>query len=433
MSVRQRTAAAAVVALGVTVALAGCGLSAPPAATADISGEVEGTITFQTMQLSPTFDDYINGVISDFEKANPGTTVKWTDIPSDAATRKVSADSVAGTLPDVMDLDTATMAPLGRTNRVLDMADVASDVEGDYVDSAWGSFNFGKTSVAALPWYLNTPVLISNTALLKSAGIDSEKPPASYEELAEVSQEIAEATGKAGFQPTAIGFPNYLLSLGVPLVNDDSTKAVVNTPEAVDFLQTLADLYKSGGIPADSVTAAQRSEIETFQEGGTAYLETGPSRLKIIQQNAPDLFTSLAVDEPLGEDAGNTWVVAHGLAVPTTSKNQATALAFAKYLTSSDSQLALAQQSSVFPSTAASLEDDFFTAAPTDLATQARAIAGASLLEGKTLAKPAAVDSEFATTLWSSVQTAILGETSPEDALDAAETALTAMLQEREQ
>jgi ABC-type glycerol-3-phosphate transport system substrate-binding protein len=411
------------------IVLSGCGLGAAPTQTADTSGEVAGTISFQTMQLSPTFDEYINGVIAAFEEKYPGTTVEWTDIPSDQAARKVSADSVAGTLPDVMDLDAATLAPLGRDARVLDMADQTPDLESRYVASAWKSFDFGDTAVAALPWYLNSPVLMGNGALLEQTG--SPAAPTTYSELLDASAEIASKTGKAGFQPTSIGLPNYLLSVGVPLVNDDSTAAVVNTPEAADFIGRLAELYASGGIPADSVTAAQRTEIDTFSQGETAYLETGPSRLKIIGQNAPQVLEKLQITEPLGASAGTTWVVAHGLAVPQTSKNAATALAFATFLTSPENQLALAEQSSVFPSTTESLEADFFQAAPTDLATQARQIVATSLFDGGTMPKPAAVDSEYATTLWSAVQTAITGETPVEQALADAESQLTEMLEAR--
>ncbi|WP_129665573.1 ABC transporter substrate-binding protein [Phytoactinopolyspora endophytica] len=429
---RQRTVPSVLVVTGAVI-LTSCGLSSESETEADTGGEIEGTIQFQTMQLSPTFDDYINGVIDEFEEANPGTTVEWTDIPSDAAARKVNADSVAGTLPDVMDLDTATLAPLGRDGRVLDMAEIVPELEEDFVASAWASFNFGSTTVAALPWYLNTPVLYANTELLEEAGLGDEPAPSGYEELFEQSETIAEETGEAGFQPTAVGLPHALLTMGVPLVNEDATVAVLDTPEAVAFLQRLADLYASGGIPADTVTAQQRSEIETFQEGSTAYLESGPSRVQIIEENAPDLIPSVAIEKPLGATSETSWIVAHGIAVPGTSENQATAMAFAEFLTSPESQLDFAKQSSIFPSTAASLEDPFFTAEPTDLATQARAIAGASLLEDKTLAKPAAVDSEFSTVLWSHAQTAILGETSPEDALADAEAELTAMLEDRDQ
>lgn len=418
------------------VAAAGCGLGdgGSSDAAVDVSGQVTGTITFQTMQLSPTFDGYLKGVIAEFEKQHPGTKVTWNDIPSNAAARKTNADAVANALPDVMDLDTGTLAPLARKGLVVDMAAAAPELKGGFIESAWKSLTFGSTSVAALPWYLNTPVLIKNSALLATAGLTATPDPTSWPELVEAAAKVAAATGKAGFQPTQVGFPNYLLSLGVPLVNDTATEAAVNTPEAVAFVESLARLQKSGGIPADTVSAQQRGEIETFQQGATAYLETGGSRLKIIQQNAPAVFSQIALGKPLGVAGKGTWVVAHGVAVPNTSKNAATAVAFAKFLTSPATQLALAKVSSVFPSTTSSLDDPYFTAAPAqpnDLVAQARSLGAASLRSGHTVVMPPAVDAEFSTALWSAVQPAILGEVPAAKALADAQTKLTTILKSR--
>lgn len=414
-----------------SLALTGCGLgdTNPTSAPVDTAGKVTGAITFQTLQLTPTFTSYINSVIADFERKYPGTKVTWHDIPSNSAARKTNADAVAGSLPDVMDLDTPTLAPLARKGLVVDMATAANDLKDTFLASAWQSVNFGGSSVAALPWYLNTPVLIKNKSVLDRSGVTAD--PTSYTELVETSKKIAAATGKAGFQPTALGFPNYLLSLGVPLVDAAGTAAEVNTPTAVAFVNSLAQLQKSGGIPADTVAGQQRDEIETFQEGATAYLETGGSRLKIVQQNAPAVYSQVALGKPLGVADRGTWLVAHGIAVPKSSKNLPTAVAFAKFLTSPSNQLALAKVSSVFPSTKSSLDDPFFTAAPTDLVTQARSIAAASLRGGHTFVRPAAADTEFTNALWAAVQPAILGEVSAQQALSDAQTKLTSILKSR--
>lgn len=429
----RRTVIAMLMSAVSTLAMTGCGLGGDDsgAAEVDTSGEVKGNITFQTLQLSPTFDDYVNGLIADFEKRYPGTKVTWNDIPSNSAARKTNADAVAKSLPDVMDLDTGTLAPLARQGLVVDMNSAAGEEKSGFVESAWESLTFGGDAAAALPWYLNVPVLMKNSAIIDQAGLTDAADPTSYTELVDAAAKVAKATGKAGFQPTEIGFPNYLLSLGVPLVDDKGTKAVVHTPEAVAFVESLAALQKSGGIPADSVAAQQRGEIETFQEGATAYLETGGSRLKIIEENAPSVYSTIDLGKPLGVTGKGTWLVAHGIAVPKTSRNLPTAVAFAKFVTSSVNQLALAKQSSVFPSTTAALDDPFFTEQGTDLVSQARVISAASLKDGTTIAKPPAVDAEFATTLWSAVQPAILGEVSADEALADAEAELTTILAAR--
>lgn len=64
--------------VGVLVAsalLAGCG-GGGSSGGSDADGEVTGSIRFQTWSLTPTYKEYLDGVISDFEAANPGTSVE---------------------------------------------------------------------------------------------------------------------------------------------------------------------------------------------------------------------------------------------------------------------------------------------------------------------------------------------------------------------
>lgn len=398
----------------------------------EVTGEVEGEITFQTMQLSPTFDDFINGLIADFEDQYPDVSVEWVDVPTEGTAQKVAADASSGNLADVLDLDVATLAPLARDGQVLDMAQVAADSQDTYVESAWRSFEFGDTEASALPWYLNTPVLLANSTIIEEAGLDPDDPPTTYAELIEYSGQIGETTEAAGFQPTVRTFLNMMLSYGVPMINDDATEAVVDTPEALQLVEELAVLYENGGIPADSMTAQPRSEIETFQEGGAAYFDTGPSRVAIIEENAPDTFEALVVSEGLESQADGAWVVAHGLAVPTTSEHQAAALEFARFVTNAQNQLALAEESTVFPSAVEALEEPFFTDSGDGPQDEARATAANALINDRTApARHTAIDTEYEEELWSQVQLAIMGDEDPAEALTRAEEALTQMLERR--
>ncbi|WP_433471467.1 ABC transporter substrate-binding protein [Saccharomonospora azurea] len=431
---RSRRTTPLVPAVALAVTLTACGLGEGPAGSADgrydVSGEVAGEITFQTMQLSPTFDDFINGLIDEFENEYPEVTVEWVDVPTEGTAEKIAADAASGSLADVLDLDVATLAPLARDGRVLDMATVSAESKDSYVESAWRSFEFGDVETAALPWYLNTPVLVMNTSIVEDAGLDPADPPGTYAELVQHSSTIAEKTGRAGFQPTVRTLLNMMLSYGVPLINEDATEAVVDTPEALRLVNDLAELYRDGGIAADSMTAQPRSEIETFQEGEVAYFDTGPSRVTIIEENAPGTFESLAVAQGLESEADGAWVVAHGLAVPTTSENKATALEFARFVTSSTNQLALAQESTVFPSAVDALEDPFFSESGGTPQNEARAIAAENLTSGRTApARHTAIDTEYEEELWSQLQLAIMGDEDPAEALTNAEQALTELLQ----
>lgn len=395
-------------------------------------GEVEGEITFQTMQLSPTFDDFIKGMIDEFEDEYPDVTVEWVDVPSDGTAQKIAADASSGNLADVLDLDVATLSPLARGGLVLDMAEVSPESPSEFVESAWDSFEFEGITTSALPWYLNTPVLIMNSDILDEADISEGDSPDSWQELFELSTQISSSSDAAGFQPTVRALRNMMLSNGVPMVNEDATEAIVNTPEALEIVEDLAELYENGGIPKDSMTAQPRSEIESFQEGRVAFFETGPSRIAIIEENAPEVFDALAIAEPLESSGEGAWVVAHGVAVSEESEHKAAALEFARFVTSAEKQLDLAQESTVFPSNNEALDDAFFTDSDGSAEEEGRAIAAKNLASGQTApAADTAIDTEFEEELWSQVQLAIMGDEDPQDALERAEQELTEMLEQR--
>ena len=67
------------------------------------------TLEMWTLAPSPTFDDYINGVIADFEAEHDGVTVNWIDLPDGGFPDRFFASVAAGNAPDVVNLNTARM------------------------------------------------------------------------------------------------------------------------------------------------------------------------------------------------------------------------------------------------------------------------------------------------------------------------------------
>ncbi len=61
-------------------------------------------IEFWTLQLSPTFDAYMNGLVAAYERAHPGLRVKWVDVPYEGITQKFLNAIAAGRSPDVVNL-----------------------------------------------------------------------------------------------------------------------------------------------------------------------------------------------------------------------------------------------------------------------------------------------------------------------------------------
>jgi len=156
------------------------------------NGGETAEITFWTLSLSPTFDDYINGVIDDFEAENPGVKINWQDIPFDQAEQRTLTAASAGTLADVINLNTDFLKKLAALGALVNMDEAAADVKDDYFEGAWQAGVVGDAAYA-LPWYLSNAVLLYNKELLSKAGFDS--PPQTEEEAWEMSEVIHEKQG----------------------------------------------------------------------------------------------------------------------------------------------------------------------------------------------------------------------------------------------
>lgn len=396
-------------------------------------GELAGDISFSTLQLSPDFDDYINGVIASFEDEHPGVTVEWIDIPFEGASERLLADASAGTLADVVNLNPDLAFPLASEGVFTNLDDAGADVRDDYIEGAWDAFRYpGRDGAYGYPWYLSTEVTMYNAALLEEAGLDPDAAPETFEELFDVAREVAANTDARGMHPALENrFVIDLVKLGVEITNEDATEATFNTPEAVAHVEELIALYEDGAISPDAVTEGHRQEIEAYQAGNIALFPTGPNFLNIIQENAPDIAETTRVAPQIIGPAGVTGMSVMGLMVPEDTAHPDVAHAFAQYMTNEANQLAFADEVLIFPSIEAALQDGRFTDADED-ADFAEAIAtAAEQLPNAANLRPVVVDGEVNDAIIANVQSAMLGDVSAQEALDAAEAEVNDILARR--
>lgn len=406
------------------------GVAAGGDATAAEGGELSGEITFQTLQLQPTFTEYINGVIDDFEEQNPEVSVEWIDIPFEGAAQRVITDASTGELPDVINLNPDFALPLARQELFVDMDEAAAEEKEGFVPGAWSAFEYPELGHGvALPWYLSTEVTMYNGEQFEQAGLDPETPPSTFDELFADARAIAEQTDNFGMHPA---LENRLLidwaKLGVPIVSEDGTEATFDTPEAVGYLEQIKALYDEGVISPDSVTETHADEIEAYQAGRVALFPSGANFLTVIQENAPDIAEATRVGPQITGPNNIPGMSVMGIMVPQASENAAAALAFAKFMTNAENQLAFSKIVTILPSTLESLEDPYFTEIEGDDAeAEARRIS-AEQIESAEVLRPVVVSEEFNNAVVDQAEAALLGQVTPAEAVAAAEATATEVL-----
>ncbi len=324
------------------------------AAEATASGE-EITLDFWTISLQPTFTDFFNGLIAQYESDHPGVKIKWSDMPiADIDTQLVTA-STGGTSPDVVNLNTSYALRLGGMGALVDLnAEATEEQKSIYVKDLWESARLGD-AVYAFPWYASPDIGIYNSELFEQAGMT---PPETYDEALDMAEEFYEKTGAYLFNPNSVF---YMLSLnGIPILNEDKTAAAFNTEEVKNLLDRYKALTDIGALPKDG-WGNWDSELQMFESSQLAIVSSAATTVDRVRDEAPDVYEKISLGKPLAGTLGVTRNALMNIVVPEASKNHQAAIDFAAFITNDESQLAFCKEVSIFPSTTAASQDPFFT------------------------------------------------------------------------
>ncbi|MEU9875458.1 ABC transporter substrate-binding protein [Streptomyces phaeochromogenes] len=424
----RRALAAAVVALALP--LSACGSGGDEGGSTDASGKVEGDITFQTWNLRANFKPYFEGLIADFEKKYPGTKVKWVDQPAEGYADKISADAAGGTLPDVVNVSPDLVAPLAKAGLALDLDKSAAKYKKEYLPGAWASHEIpGMEGTYAFPWYLNTGPLFYNKSLFKEAGLDASKPPKTYDELFDDALELADKSdGKVATLanvPTIEDFGRY----GVELMNKEGTAFAFNDAKGVELLTKYKELYDAKALDSQALTATPESSGKKFLTGAVAMNPGSALDLGNFKKQAPNLYKNIGITDQI-TSTGKVNMYVMGVMVNAQTKRTPAAVAFAHYVTDAQNQMSFAKKVAIFPSTAGSLDDPYFTKEDGTDETRVR-IAAAKSLKNAVNYTPVLFSEQMKTELRNSVAKALQGKVSPEEALDNAVKACDRLLKQQ--
>src|SRR5574344_1050215 len=191
-------------------------------------------VVFWTLLMSD-FTPYMQGVISGFEKENPGIKIKWIDVPFSEGEKRTLAAILSNNPPDLVNLNpdfSALLAQKGALEKINEKE--LSQFNQELLESL--KYN-GK--LYALPWYATSAITIYNKSLYKQAGYS--RPPKTYERLGEIAENIKQNTGAYVFMPTITENDTMLKILNKYGINSSDTIASDESIRIFDFYK---DLYQ---------------------------------------------------------------------------------------------------------------------------------------------------------------------------------------------
>ena len=245
--------------------------------------------------ITKLIDEYA----ADFAKENPGIKVTpiYAGSYQDTIVKALTANK-AGNPPVTSVLLSTDMFTLIDEDAIVPIdnfvksADDRAWLAGFYKAFMLNSQSGGKTW--GIPFQRSTIVLYYNKELFKAAGLDPNKPPGTWAEMAEVAKKLTvkDASGKVtqhGVQIPSSGFPYWLfqglaIQNGVAMANDTGNAVKFDDPGVIEALQYWVDLAKSGVHPSGIVEWG--TTPKDFFEKKVAMMWTTTGNLTNVRSNA---------------------------------------------------------------------------------------------------------------------------------------------------
>ncbi|MFQ6393717.1 extracellular solute-binding protein [Nocardia sp. KC 131] len=273
-------------ATGLALAVSSCGFGSNNSADSD------STINF----LAPVYSDGAtgtkalwDGIIADFEKANPGVEVNlqlesWNSI-NDVVRTKLQSQS---TTPDILNIDAyASFAGDGMLYGASEVVspNVLSDIQPGFAKNA--SLNGQQF---ALPLFASTRTLFYNTDLFTKAGVAA--PPKTWAELTEAAKKVQALGGGVSGYGLPLGSEEAqgetsIWTFGAGGDWADGDKITVDTPQNLEGVKAMRELIDAGATQPNPGATDRKDVINAFIQGKIGMIEGLPPTIgQIASKNA---------------------------------------------------------------------------------------------------------------------------------------------------
>ncbi|MGE3328890.1 MAG: ABC transporter substrate-binding protein [Acidimicrobiia bacterium] len=215
----------------------------------------------------------------------------------DESLSKYIAALRGGDLPDLMQTEETAMQLMVDSKSTVPAqacVDASKYDTSDYLGEVLDQYRIGGVLVT-MPFQLSNPVLYYNRALFTKAGLDPDKPPATFDELIAVSQKLVDAKVVKKGAMSLDAYPwiveQWMAMAGSPVVDNDNgraaraTKTLFDSDAGKKAFGVLAEMAGKGLVfPATSDELAKYLAVATGDSAmtlgsssslGTIYDEIG--------------------------------------------------------------------------------------------------------------------------------------------------------------
>lgn len=403
MTPRKITVAiAALGSVALLVTACSSGDATPSGSSATSAATQPVTITFQE-QFSDAESAEMEKLLPDFAAAHPEITVKLVRDNDTSYYDKLTTQIAGGGGPDIARVEPPKAAQYVASGWTASLGDAVQ--QDEYFESTLAGLT-KDGELHGVPQDVSTLALFYRTDLIPT-------PPGTWDEL---KSDVASVTKDGTYGIGLFGgwgayeFYPWLWQAGAEVLSDDGTKAVFNSPEAVQALQLWVDLQKNG-MPEGMATATEDDLKARFISGKLAMFTSGAWAIQSLKDAGIDGKWAVA-PLPKGEQSASV-LGGMDLIVLKNSKNQEAAKTFISWLMQDSVQKQWASDLSYIPVKASMYDDPTFK-------DDANVSQFAQILQDSKSRPTVAAAGDVDTALGNAVQAALAGTATPKDALDAA-------------
>lgn len=266
-------------------------------------------------------------IVAAFEKDFPQYKLKLECLPINGYFDNAAAAILAGSPPDVIDLDVTQISSFAAKNLVTDLTQsVESKLKAaDFMGPAWKLSHFnGK--MYAMPTRGSGGVYFYNKKMFDDAGVAYPKEGWTYDDLLAMAKKITVAGQKYGVgiaadlsDPSNVmsSFSPVLWAMGGDYLSEDNKTCVLDSANAVKAIKFWTELYTvQKVVPEGSIGyTISRDVVPLFAANKVAMLPFGVSGIDTFKKD-PNLKWDIVIP-PSGKNRGGGWAYT----IPVTAKH----------------------------------------------------------------------------------------------------------------
>jgi multiple sugar transport system substrate-binding protein len=294
-----------------------------PAEADDASGSVTWCIGKDT---SGAF----NTAVERFNAQNPKLQAKLLELPENADIQReqqIQRLRAGSSECDVLGMDVIWTAEYAASGWLYDLTPVVDQHESEFISSTVETVEYeGKKW--ALPFNTNAGFLFSRTD-------EVPKAPSTWEQVYEDAKKDNGLVYQGErYEGLTVNFLELLYSDGGKVLSDDGETVEINSPEAREVLDFMANGVKEGAVTKAVTTYEEESSRRAFEAGNATFMRNWPYAYALGKESNIASDFEVAKFPGFGGNEGAGVVGGYNLGISAFSDNPGGSLAFAEFLTS---------------------------------------------------------------------------------------------------